>query len=104
MPLPQAFTNGAVNVTAYFPGGWLALAPDAFSYGPQILEILPNAGSKAGGDAIQIYGYGFGTDATQITAKIGGATATVQKVENVASTPSLAWTLHIRSPYSASRC
>jgi len=82
---PPSVTNGAVNVTAYFPSGWLALAPDAFSYGPQILEVLPNAGSKAGGDAIQIYGYGFGSDATQTTAKIGGATATVQKVENVAS-------------------
>jgi IPT/TIG domain len=88
---PPSVTNGAVNVTAYFPSGWLAGAPDAFSYGPQIIEILPNTGSKAGGDAIQIYGYGFGSDATQITAKIAGATASVQKVENVTSlTPSLA--------------
>jgi len=87
---PPSVVNGAVNVTGYFPGGWLALAPDAFSYAPQILEVLPNAGSQAGGDAIQIYGYGFGSDATQITAKIGGAAATVQKVENVASiAPSL---------------
>jgi hypothetical protein len=82
---PPSVTNGAVNITAYFPGGWLALAPDAFSYGPQILEVLPNVGSKAGGDAIQIYGYGFGSDPTQLTAKIGGAAATVQKVENVTS-------------------
>jgi len=82
---PPSVTNGAVNVTAYFPSGWLAVAPDAFSYGPQILEVLPNAGSKAGGDAIQIYGYGFGSDPTQIAAKIGGAASPVQKVENVAS-------------------
>ncbi len=88
---PPSVINGAVNVTAYFPSGWLALAPDAFNYGLEILEVLPNAGSKAGGDAIQIYGYGFGSDPTQITAKIGGATATVQKVENVTSiAPSLA--------------
>jgi hypothetical protein len=88
---PPSVINGSVNVTAFFPSGWLATAPDAFSYGPQILEVLPNAGSKAGGDAIQIYGYGFGTDATQITAKIGGAAATVQRVENVSSiAPSLA--------------
>ena len=82
---PPSVTNGAVNVTAYFPSGWLAVAPDAFSYGPQILEVLPNAGSKAGGDAIQIYGYGFGSDPTQIAAKIGGAASPVQKVEDVAS-------------------
>jgi hypothetical protein len=93
---PSSVTNGGVNITAYFPSGWLALAPDAFSYGPQIIEVLPNAGSKAGGDAIQVYGYGFGTDATQITAKIAGAAATVQKVENVTS---LASSLALDSTY-----
>jgi hypothetical protein len=76
---PPSVKNGGVNVTAYFPSGWLAFAPDAFSYGPQIIEVLPNAGSKAGDDAIHIYGYGFGTDATQITAKIAGAAATRTK-------------------------
>src|SRR3984893_11012317 len=88
---PPSVINGAVNVTAYFLSGWLAIAPDAFSYSPQILEILPNAGSKAGGDAIQIYGYGFGSDARQITVKIGGVSAIVQKVEDAHSiAPSLA--------------
>jgi hypothetical protein len=88
---PPSVTNGAVNLTAYFPSGWLAVAPDAFSYGPQILTVLPNAGSKAGGDTIQIYGYGFASDATPLTAKIAGATATVQKVEDInALAPSLA--------------
>jgi hypothetical protein len=88
---PPSVTNGAVALTAYFPSGWVAIAPDAFSYGPQILEVLPNAASKAGGDTIQIYGYGFGSDATQLTAKIAGAAAIVQKVEDVTSlAPSLA--------------
>ncbi len=87
---PPNAATGAVDVTAYFPGGWLALAPDAFSYGPQVLQILPNAGAPAGGDTIQIYGYGFGNDPTKITAKIGGATAAVQKTESVTSiAPSL---------------
>ncbi len=80
---PPSVVNGAVNVTSFFQDGWLAVAPDAFSYGPQILQILPNAGVAAGGDSIQIYGYGFGSDAAQITAKIGGATAAVQKSETV---------------------
>jgi DNA-binding beta-propeller fold protein YncE len=82
---PPSIINGPINVSAFFPSGWLALAPDAFSYGPQILQVLPNAGSKAGGDAIQLYGYGFGTDPAQITAKLGGATASVQSVEDVTS-------------------
>ncbi|MCU1239496.1 MAG: hypothetical protein JWO71_222 [Candidatus Acidoferrum typicum] len=93
---PPSVTNGAVTLAAHFPSGWLAIAPDAFSYGPQIIEVLPNAGSKAGGDAIQIYGYGFGSDATQITSKIAGATATVQKVEDVTS---LANSLALDSTY-----
>jgi IPT/TIG domain-containing protein len=87
---PASIVNGAVNLTAYFQNSWLVLAPDAFSYGPQILQVLPNAGASAGGDSIQIYGYGFGADPTKITAKIGGAAATIQKVESVATVaPSL---------------
>lgn len=99
---PPSVSNGPVNVTAYFQNGWLALAPDAFSYGPQILQIFPGAGSNAGGDSIQIYGYGFGSDPTKITAKIGGASATVQKVENVTNiAPSLA--LDASYPFSIER-
>lgn len=80
---PPNAVSGAANVTAYFPSGWLTVAPDAFSYGPQIREILPNAGSKAGGDLVAIYGYGFGADPAKILVKIGAATALVQKVETV---------------------
>ena len=88
---PPSVINGAVNLTAYFQNSWLALAPDAFSYGPQVLQVLPNGGANSGGDLVQIYGYGFGADPTKIIVKIGGAAATVQKVENVtAIAPSLA--------------
>lgn len=88
---PPSVVNGAVNLTAYFQNSWLVLAPDAFSYGPQILQVLPNGGASSGGDSVQIYGYGFGPDTTKISVKIGGATAAVQKVENVTTTaPSLA--------------
>ena len=88
---PPSVVNGVVNLTAYFQNSWLVLAPDAFSYGPQILQVLPNAGTNAGGDVVQIYGYGFGTDPSKISVKIGTVSATVQKVENVtAIAPSLA--------------
>ena len=80
---PASVLNGPINVTAFFDNGGLSLAPDAFSYGPQILQILPNTGSNSGGDLVQIYGYGFGSDATKITVKIGAANATVTKVESV---------------------
>ncbi len=80
---PPSVTNGAVNLSSYFQNGWLAIARDAFSYGPQILQLLPNAGTNAGGDLVQIYGYGFGSDPTKITVKIRGENAAVQKVEDV---------------------
>ncbi len=99
---PPSVTSGAVNVTSYFQSGWLAIAPDAFSYGAQILQILPNAGTNSGGDSVQIYGYGFGNDPTKITVKIGGASATVQKVESVtAIAPSLG--LDATYPFSLER-
>jgi hypothetical protein len=87
---PPNAASGPTNIAAYFPSGWLSLAPDAFSYGPQVLQILPNAGAPAGGDTVQIYGYGFGSDPTKVTVKIGGATATIQKTENITTiAPSL---------------
>jgi hypothetical protein len=82
---PPNAASGPSNITAYFPSGWLSLAPDAFSYGPQVLQILPNAGNPAGGDTVHIYGYGFGSDPTKITVNIGGLPATVQAIENISA-------------------
>ena len=88
---PPSASVGAANISAYFANGWLALAPDAFSYGAQILQILPNAGTSSGGDTVKIYGYGFGSDAGKVTVNIGGAAAAVQSVQNVATiAPALA--------------
>jgi hypothetical protein len=80
---PASTAIGPVNITAYFPSGWLALAPQAFSYGPLIREILPNAGKMSGGDSISIYGFGFGSDPGKVAVTIGGASAIVQKLDNV---------------------
>jgi hypothetical protein len=82
---PPSAVAGAVNVAAYFPSGRLALAPDAFSYGPQILKTLPNAGNKTGGDVVQVCGYGLGTEANRPAITIGGAAASIQKVENISA-------------------
>ncbi|HKV25253.1 MAG TPA: IPT/TIG domain-containing protein [Candidatus Acidoferrum sp.] len=82
---PPNAANGAVNATAYFSNGWLALAPDAFSYGPRILQVLPNAGVQSGGDTIQVYGYGFGTDPGKVSVQIGASAASILKVENISA-------------------
>jgi len=80
---PPNATSGAVNISAIFPDGWATFAPDAFSYGPQILQVLPNTGNKNGNEKIAIYGYGLGDDAGKLTVKIGGASATVQSIEQI---------------------
>src|SRR5262249_12938090 len=74
---PASAATGAVNISSFFPDGWSVFAPDAFSYGPQILRLLPNAGDKNGNEPIALYGYGFGTDVSKLTVKIGATTATV---------------------------
>ncbi|HTA57019.1 MAG TPA: IPT/TIG domain-containing protein [Candidatus Baltobacteraceae bacterium] len=82
---PASASSGPVNLTAYFSNGWVAAAPDGFSYGPSVQAILPNAASLAGGDTIYLIGHGFGASTGGITVKIGGQSATVQKVESLAA-------------------
>ncbi len=96
---PGAVSPGAANVFAYFSNGWVAAAADAFSYGPQILQILPNAGANTGGETVRIYGYGFGSDATKISVKFGTSAAVVQSVQNVAGI-SAALALDASYPFS----
>jgi len=87
---PPSQTNASINLTAYFPNGWLALAPDGFSYGPRILETSPNALRSDGGDEIRILGYGFGSDAGKISVAIGGKAASIEQVEDLSGVaPSL---------------
>ena len=78
---PSSAAAGPVNLTAYFANGWVALAPAAFSYGPTIIRVLPNAGSPAGGDMLTVLGYGFGSSPGSISANIIGQAASVQSVD-----------------------
>jgi len=72
-----------VKVTAYFSNGSIVLAPDAFSYSLQVLEILPSVRSDKGGDTVAIYGYGFGEDTSKLNVKFASGAGTVQKLEDV---------------------
>jgi IPT/TIG domain len=78
---PASAVSGVMNLIAYFSNGWVAAAPDGFSYGSSVEAVLPNAGASTGGDTIYLLGHGFGSSAGSITVKIGGQSATVQKVE-----------------------
>ena len=93
---PASAISGAMNVTVYFTDGSVALAPDAFSYGPQVLEVLPGVGDTAGGDRVAIYGYGFGEDASKINVQFGSAAGSVQSVEDV---PALSASVGLDSSY-----
>jgi hypothetical protein len=78
---PASAASGPVNLTAYFSNNWIALGPAAFSFGPSIAEIIPNAGPNSGGSTIEIYGFGFGSDPGQVTVTIGGQAANVKSVD-----------------------
>jgi len=55
-----AGTPGPVDVSLLYTDGALQILPDAFSYGPTILEATPNSSTAEGGGTGIIYGYGFG--------------------------------------------
>jgi DNA-binding beta-propeller fold protein YncE len=78
---PANAMPGPLNLTAYFSNGWLALAPSAFSYGPSVVGVFPNAGKSQGGDTVNILGYGFGSSAGNVTVTIGGNAASVKSVQ-----------------------
>ena len=80
---PPGAVVGPTNLTAYFSNGWLALAPSAFSYGPTILRVFPNAGSSSGGDMVTILGYGFGTSSGNLSVTIAGQTASIVSADQL---------------------
>ena len=79
---PIGRTPGPVNVTTVFPSGWFTIAPDAFTYGPHILSISPNAGSLEGGTIVEVLGYGFDFAPEEVQVVVGGRTATVVEVSH----------------------
>lgn len=75
-------TPGPVDVYAFSSDGGLQLIPDAFSYGPTILQVTPDISTAEGGGAGIVYGYGFGpVGATSIPPDlkvgIGGQPASI---------------------------
>jgi hypothetical protein len=79
-------SNGPANITVYSSStNWLGIAPEAFSYGPKILRVLPDAGLNTGGDTVQIIGYGFGSDPGSVAVTIGGAAAITEAVDGIST-------------------
>jgi hypothetical protein len=67
---------GPTDVYAFTGDGGMQLLPEAFSYGPAILEVTPNMATVEGGGTGFIYGYGFGsTTASAIPSDLRVAVA-----------------------------
>lgn len=74
---PASSQKGAVDISAMYAPHWVTVAPHAFSYGPEVLSVLPNGGPLGGGNEIEIWGYGLGTSASGVTVKFGANNAQI---------------------------
>ncbi|MGA2572053.1 MAG: hypothetical protein ABSF23_16210 [Terracidiphilus sp.] len=78
-----AGSPGPVDIFTFMQDGGEQIVPEAFSYGPTILEATPNASTSEGGGSGILYGYGFGSTAyngsisTGFAITVGGTPATV---------------------------
>lgn len=74
-----AGTAGPADVYLFTDDGGMQLLPEAFSYGPTVLEVTPNMATAEGGGTGYIYGYGFGSSNanTDLNVTVGGLTAQI---------------------------
>jgi hypothetical protein len=74
---PPSKQTGAVDLAVVLSDGGVGLTPEGFSYGPTILEVVPNGATAEGGQTGAVIGYGFG-DTASVT--VGGQSAPVTAV------------------------
>jgi hypothetical protein len=79
---PSSALPGAVDLTTVLSDGGVGIAPEGFSYGPDIVELAPNGATADGGQTGTIIGYGFGNSASQIQVTVGGQNAPVTALFN----------------------
>ena len=74
---PPSSQAGPVDLTVVMSDGAIGIGPEAFSYGPTILEVVPNAATAEGGQTGAIIGYGFGQNPGDVQITVGGQAAAV---------------------------
>jgi IPT/TIG domain len=77
---PLANQTGAVDLAVILSDGAVGITPEGFSYGPTILEVVPNGATAEGGQTGAILGYGFGNSASDVQVTVGGQPASVTAV------------------------
>jgi len=74
---------GPADLYALMQDGGMQIVPEAFSYGPTILEVTPNVATAEGGGTGVVYGYGLGpttygsTVPSDLQITVGGKSAPV---------------------------
>lgn len=74
---------GTVDVYSVMSDGGMQIIPEAFSYGPSIVEVTPDSSTSEGGGTGIIYGYGFGPVAyncatpSDLQITVGGQSAKI---------------------------
>jgi len=84
---------GPADVYLFTTDGGMQLLPEAFSYGPTILEVTPDMATADGGGTGYIYGYGFGSVTSNaipsgLTVTVNGIAAQVTAFAGNAYNPS----------------
>jgi len=82
---PASETPGMVDVKTVFPDGWYTMAPQAFSYGSQILFTSAQVTGTNGNVKLDLIGYGLIGDGSGIAVSIGGQRASVLSATNYQS-------------------
>jgi hypothetical protein len=79
---PRAGSSGPVDVSMIATDNSFLFLPQAYSYGPSIVEVRPDASTADGGGSGTIFGYGFGSasipgQAPGLQLSVGGQPATI---------------------------
>jgi hypothetical protein len=75
---PPSTNPAIVNIRAVLPDGWMALAPQAFSYGTEILFVGTTAAPATGNVTLDLVGHGFiGSNGNATTVTIEGQSAKI---------------------------
>jgi hypothetical protein len=77
---PPVNETGVVDLAVVLSDGAVGFVPEAFSYGPTILEVVPNGATAEGGQTGAIIGYGLGNSTSEIQVTVGGQSASVTAV------------------------
>jgi hypothetical protein len=79
---PWSNVTGLVDLAMVLSDGGVGLVPEGFTYGPGVLEVVPNAATAEGGQKGALIGVGFGSDPSKVQVTIGGRDAPVSEVHD----------------------